>query len=443
MPTPEASLNDARDLFARGDAQGAYRQLSMLFTSGPDPLAAPGALGEAVALLANVARSFGDAALAGKLDACARRPEDPKALYDIAYDFYEQRQFAASSALLYRANALWPGQAPVVAELAGSLEHQLRYGEAALVVELSGLTNEPVCAYLNGFYRLMTGDLDVPRERVHILASATEPTLVFMREALVGMLARADAVRAAGIALDDHALTAWQGVLSGSVLLHSSPHGYPDPMRGRYAYVSDSPALEREGLERLKAVLATRQELPKRVVAAPDRASRILATAAAALFDVPRTDWSASDVAPGLVVAWSLETVGDDEFVTAMHDHRAAQPLFVHASSWTEPFAYAPDVTTLLHQSVTNPWTGGAPHIDPQTNQVAASPPDERNEQVIAQEILVAEIAEPSTTALAEVVNLARALDTVPAPQRGGLGRASGKRLHQRAGGPVPSNKFL
>jgi hypothetical protein len=444
MPNARAPLQAARELLAKGDAQAAYRELTSLFSSGPDPLAESGLLPAAIGVLADVARSFGDAALAGKLDACCAAPDDPRALYDVAYGLYEQRQFAAGAALLYRANALAPGQRAIVTELAGCLEHQLRYGEAALVVDLSGLaTADPLCAYLSGFSHVMAGDLDAPRERVRVLASATDSNLVFMREALEGILSRADAVLGAGIALDDRALSAWQAVVSGTALLHSSPHGYPDPMRGRYAYVSDSPGLEREGLERLKAVLAARSALPERVVAAPGRASRILAAAASRLFGVPRADWSASDTAPGLFVVWSMEEIEDRSFLQGLHDHRAGQTLFVHASSWTEPFAYAPDVTTFLHQSVANPWTGGAMRFDQDTKQVVRAPPDERSDDEIVAEILAAPPSDPSTTSVAEVLAIVRALDGAPAARRGGLARTSGKRLHQRAGGPVPSNRFL
>ena len=50
---------------------------------------------------------------------------------------------------------------------------------------------------------------------------------------------------------------AWvhKGALNGSVLLSESPHGYDEPMRGRYAFLQDSPALIRLGIERLRQVL--------------------------------------------------------------------------------------------------------------------------------------------------------------------------------------------
>jgi hypothetical protein len=439
-----ARIRHARELLAAGKAQDGLRELTSICSSRPDPLADEGSVAEAVALLGDFARTFGDAQLAAKLDACRGKPQDPQALYDAAYDLYEQRQFAAASALLYRANAIAPGQSAIVGELATNLEHQLRYGEAALVVDLSGIAEtSPLGAYLSGFHWMMVGDVEKARQRVAGLAGVADARMTFMRDALAGMVARADAMRAAGMALDDRALAAWQAVLSGTLLLHVSPHGHPDPMRGRYAYVGDSAALEREGLERLKALLAARGMLPPRIVAAPDRSSRILALAAASLFGVPLDDRGPADAGPALVVAWTMEAAADVEFLRAMHDHRPGQTLFVHASCWTEPFVYAPDVTTLLHQTVTSPWSGGALKVDPETRSVVPADPDPRPDEAIAQEILTAPASDPSVSSMDEILAIARALDGAAPEHRGGLGRAAGKRMHQRAGGPVPSNRFL
>jgi hypothetical protein len=100
-------------------------------------------------------------------------------------------------------------------------------------------------------------------------------------------------------------------------------------------------------------------------------------------------------------------------------------------------------VTTFLHQTVTCPWTGGAMRVDPETRQVVRAPPDPRGDDAIAAEIVAANIIDPSVSPLDDVLAIVRALQGLP-PDRGpGLARTGGKRLHQRAGGPVPSNRFL
>ena len=256
------------------------------------------------------------------------------------------------------------------------------------------------------------------------------------------MLARADALTRAKIPLDERALTAWQSVLSGSLLLHESPHGYDTPMHGRYAFVQDSASVEREAIERLVAVLTALGARPTRVLTAPDRMSKILGAVASRLFDAPCVPWSPEDTSPGLVVAWTMETVEDSGFLQALHEHRPGQRLYVHGSCWTEPFAYSPDVTGLLHQSITAPWTGGALQFDPATRTTTRAPADPRSDAEIAEAILAAPTRDPSASSLESVCAIATALAGLPEPYAPGLFRTQGKRIHQRAGGPVTSNRF-
>jgi hypothetical protein len=265
---------------------------------------------------------------------------------------------------------------------------------------------------------------------------------VFQREMLRGMLARADAMTAAGISLGENALTAWQAAINGTVLLHESPHGYENPMHGRYAFVSDSAATQREGLERLKAVLAATNAAPARIVSAPGRESQLLGLAASRVLGAPVKRWESGAENGALVVAWTMESVPDDAMLRALSSHAPSTRLFVHASSWVEPFGYAPDVTTLLHQNITHPYTGGALRVDPTTQKVTPSEPDTRPDEVLVEEIVNAQISDESKTTLEHVLKVTKALGGVAAPHRAGLFAEAGRRLRQRAGGPVQSNRF-
>ncbi|HEU4532675.1 MAG TPA: hypothetical protein VFS00_01110, partial [Polyangiaceae bacterium] len=386
------------------------------------------------------ARAIAGPELADKVGRVAANPDDVQALYDAAYELYEQGLHAVAAALLMRANGLAPGQRPIVTELCACLEALLRYGEAALVVDVSGLAeSDPLCAYLSGFSWLMVGDRERPRERLRQLAGASEGPIPFVREALAGMLARADALAAVS-PLDERALSAWHLALNGTLLTHESPHGHEGPMHGRYAYVSDSPGLMREGLERLGAVLAGR--LPSRVVAAPDRASRILARAASELFGRPLEPWGGAAPSDALVVIWSFARLDDMEMAKALREHAPGQVLFVHASDWLRPFGYAPDVTTFLHQVVTHPYLGGALRVDPATQAVAPAEPDERDDDTLAREILAAPIGDPSASSLEHLLSLRDAVERVTEPHGAGLFRRSGLRTRERAGSPVPSARF-
>lgn len=431
----------ARQHLAEGDATGALRALRPAIDY-PADAEEKARLVSALELLTEILRALGSEPLADRIAAVVAAPDDARALYDAAYSLYEQQAYAVAATLLSRANRLVPGAPEIVTELSANLEAMMAYGPAMLTVEASGLVgSDPMCTYLHGFMAMMTGQVEVARGRADDLARFEGAQTRGLRDALVGMVARADAVHRA-VPLHDRQLTGWHAVIQGTVLLHESPFGFDEGMNGRYAFISDSPGLMREGLMRMQAVLAAAGRTLSRVVAAPDRASRVLSRAAAALLGLPLEPWSPGRGASGLVVVWDLDAVGDGAFLGALRQHTSDQLLFAHASSWVNPFPFAPDVTTFLYQHVTHPWTGGALCVDPETQQAVRAEPDLRSEEALAQEILDAGVADPSHGPLAEVLDVTRAL-AVPAPEhRGGIYRTSGHRLRQRAGSPVPSSRF-
>ncbi|MFT3712185.1 MAG: hypothetical protein QM817_31460 [Archangium sp.] len=444
MSDPRETIVTAQKQHAEGKTQDAYRTLRGVFSGVGESLRDDALFFDAISLLATLSHTFGATKVSAALKQCVAKRDDTQMLYDAAYQLYEEQQFAPASALLFRANRLAPGQPGIIAELSSALEAQLRYGEAALVLEQSNTAEtEPLCAYLAGFNWLMTGDLERASSHLKRLATETDERMVFQRNMLAGMVARAEAMRAAGISLEGLALTAWQGAINGTVLLHESPHGYEQPMHGRYAFVSDSAGLQREGLERLKVVLSATNSAPARIVSAPGRESRLLGLAAAKTLGAPVAEWTPGSEKGALVVAWTLESVPTDELLKALSTHAPANRLFVHASSWVEPFGYAPDVTTLLHQTITHPYAGGALRVDPATQKVTRSEPDTRADEVLVEEIVAAKISDPSKTSLEHVTRVTGALRSVDASHRAGLFAQSGRRLRQRAGGPVLSNRFL
>jgi hypothetical protein len=271
MAEKEDHLASARAKLAAGDEAGAFAALRTLM-SWPGDVDDRSRLAEAATLLSRIAARTAGPEISKAIAAIAASPDDPKTLYDAGYTLYEARLPAVAATMLARANRFAPGQPAIVAELSSALEASLLYGPAALFLAQSGLPDrDPICAYLLGFTSSMAGDLDEARKRVAQIRGSTDSTVSAMHAALAGIVARSAALLAAGIPLDDRALVAWQAAIDGTVLLHESPHGHPDPMRGRYAYVADSPALMREGLERLRAVLGAASIAPASIVAAPDR----------------------------------------------------------------------------------------------------------------------------------------------------------------------------
>lgn len=440
MTTPEDPRSAARALLDRGDAQAAFAALRGAIEH-PVQLDDPDETSQSFAVFEEIARALAGPELAEPIGRVAAKPDDVQALYDAAYALYEQGLQRISVALLYRANLLAPGRFEIVTELVSCLEHVLSYGEAALVADASGLADrDPLCAYLSGFNWFMVGDRERARLRLQQLTGISDRPIPEVREALAGMIARADAIERVS-ALDDRALVGWHLAINGTILLHESPHGWDEPMRGRYAYVSDSPGLMREGLERLRSVLGDR--VPSRVVAAPDRASTILGLAAASLFQRPMLPFDTSALSDALVVVWTFESVTDPTFLRALQRHAPGQVLFVHGSSWVDPLGYAPDVTTFLYQSVTHPYLGGALRVDPQTHRVAPAEPDTRSDEELAQEILSAERDDCDKPAIESILALRDAVRDIPDAWAAGLHRSSGVRTRERAGSAVPSARFL
>ncbi|MDO9017618.1 MAG: hypothetical protein Q8S73_36595 [Deltaproteobacteria bacterium] len=439
----DETLTEARRLLDSGDAMGAFRHLRPALAY-PAPTLHEGVdFARAVGLFADVAGAIAGPELAATVAAASTRPDDVNALYDAAYALYESGLHDVAATHLDRANRLAPRQVALLSELVANLEALLRYGDAARVLDASGIVDQaPLLTYLAGYSAMMLGDLDAARRRVGQLRDAP-PDVAFMRDALHGMLLRADALTAAGVALGPRSLTAWHAVINGTVLLHESPYGYDEGMSGRYAFVSDSPGLMREGVERLCAWLTAVGRRPSRVVAAPDRSSRILALATARRLQVPVVVWSPGEASDGLVVAWDLDAVGDPGFLQALHEHAPDQVLFAHASAWVAPFAYAPDVTTLLYQTITHPYAGGALRVDPATGQVGPVAADERDIAALADEVLRDDAGEASRTPLDDALAITHALAGLPAEHRLGFRRESGARRRQRAGSPVQSSRFL
>lgn len=449
-------LAEARLALRGGDKEAAFRAITAALQH-PHSLE-DARLSGAFQLYAEIARTFADPATAEKLRAAAADFANVGALYEAAQALFLQHQFGVAATLLHRAQRLQPGQPAIVAELVANLHALLRYAEAQALLASSGLCQgDPLLSYLLGFSALMSGDLGAARGVMPSLAALSGPSAA-ARDALAGMLARADAlsgtiapvgggvppitVSSDRVDLGDHALTAWHAVIQGTLLCHESPHGYGTPMRGRYAFVQDSPDLMRQGVARLKRLLERAERSPGRVVAAPDRASLILALAVGQALELPVVPWAPGQEQSGLLTAWNLSAITELPFLEALSEHHPEQILFSHASSWVDPFSFAPDVTTLLYQEITNPFVGGALSVDPETQQIQVAPPRAEDDVALAKEILEAPIRDPSVTTVAHLFSVLDPLLKLPPEQRVGLGRREGRRLLAHRGSPVQSNRF-
>jgi hypothetical protein len=342
--------------------------------------------------------------------------------------------------LLGRAHRIDPLDPRVLATLVSALAADGQHARACAVLRDApapggwGLGRRGVLAR----HALLTGDLDPPRRCLPELLASADPAHQELALEIGGMLARADAL-ARVAALDQHDLRGWHFVVTGGLLLHRSRQDEAG-MNGRYAFVHDRYADCLEGLCRAATVLAALHRPVDRILAPTDRASAILARAAARRFGCPVVDWPAVDVAaPGLIVAYSADELAPDAR-QALHDHRPGQVFHGHAASWTREPPFAPDLVTRLHQYYRAPWDGHS-GVDPHTGEPTRVPPDDAELATLADRIADAP-RDPPDDDLEALLALTEAAQAVEGDAAAGALRDRGARRRAWCGSPVPSQRF-
>jgi hypothetical protein len=419
-------------LISQGEDQAAFTRLRTSFGWPAGKAIDTAELPRWLAVLADLAARRGADPLAEITADVVRDPDNPDQLFDLGYALIDAGAPAVAATVLWRCLALVGESEEVVCELVSALESALAYPDAFTVLhDHAGLrTRSFLCRYLYAFNATMSGRLDVTRETIPSLDAVT-PEEETMLATLEGFIARADKLTGV-LPLDATDLRGWHYVLTGGLLVHQSPYGFDEPMHGRYAWLGDSHARIATGIERL-AKLARGMQL-ECVYAPPGRGHEIMACAVSKKLDLPMVPWPAVGVpAPGLVALYDLSELAPND-VTRLQQRRPDQILFAHASPWTEDSPVAPDVTTLLYQSIVAPW-GETMVVNPETNEVQAAPSDERSPEQIAEDILKS----PGLDA-AELE--AEQLDRLEALIERAWPLEPGNRSRLWAGGPVPSNRF-
>jgi hypothetical protein len=385
-----------------------------------------------LALLAELAERRGAEELGQIAREAVRDPDSPDRLYDLGYALIDAGAPAIAASVLWHCLALVGDSEEVVCELVSALESALAYGDAYAVLEqhtaLRGRSF--LCEYLYAFNAAMAGKLDVTRAALGGLRPDSEET-ERMRETISDIIARAD--RVAGILpLDARDLRGWQYVLTGTLLAHQSPYGFDDPMHGRYAWLRDSFARVATGITRL-APLVRATRVPC-IYAPPGRDNEILAGAVAQRLELPIAPWPAVGVpAPGLIVVYDLAALPHADVARLSH-RRPDQILYAHASPWTHDVALAPEVTTVLYETLVPAW-GETLIADPATSAVAHEPADERDVDTIAAEIAANPGLDAEESARDELERWEALVAATWPPH-------AGPRPRFWAGGPVPSNRF-
>jgi hypothetical protein len=120
--------------------------------------------------------------------------------------------------------------------------------------------------------------------------------------------------------------------------------------------------------------------------------------------------------------------------VARLIQRRPDQVVFAHASPWTTDGPVAPDVTTLLYQTLVAPW---AAHtiVDPETRALSQAAADDRAAPEIAGDLAAAVGLDDHELEADEPARWAALVARVWPP-------APGPRSRLWAGGPVPSSRF-
>jgi hypothetical protein len=431
-------LEEAQDLLAAGDLPGLLRLLRA------DGGALP--LGEVARLVAGAARAAGFDDLAQAAAAVDDSgAQDAQALYDFGYACLDCGAAYLAVRPLARALELAPDAAPVLGELVAALEQDGQHARALAVLE----EHEPVLGWMHRFQyvynAVMAGDLDKAADGYRRLPEPADAAWAPARDKVRRMLARAGAVRAV-TPLDRRDLRGWHYVLTGGVLASLSPYGFDQGMTGRWAYASDSAPSCAAALQRLRLILDASGAAPQSVAPLPDRSSRILAAAAAAVLGLPAARFDPGNPAAHcLIIAYDLAQA-DPQAVAALRSRAPGQVLFERATCWTDPPRVTADISGLLGQVTVPPWAGRLRRGDDGT--AGQGPADDRPEPDIAAEIAGAtpdhdqgDGATPpdpdqALRRFVETVTAAAARDS----DGGWLG---GLREYIPDAGPVPSSRFL
>lgn len=394
---------------------------------------------DAMTVFTRVSQQFANDDFTSLVQSVAQQPEDVQSLYDLGYALYEESLFGFAAGVLARADRLAPGQPGIVSELVCALESDNRNEEAVQTLRnYPNLAEEHyLFAYLLAFNSLMAGDLASSRSAAATLGGLeTEDAHPFMTARIENILARADKLQGVS-SLDAGDLRGWHYVISGSVLTELSPHGYPAPMNGRYAYLQDTMESCKQGLDRLQQIIAAKNLQPECVYALPGRDSGILAIAAGILFDLPVQPWpkDGSD-RPSIIVAYDFGEVDNDP--ASIAQHHPGQLLYAHAVQWTAALPIAPDVVTLLHQLLIAPW-GSKTSFDQESQQLKSSEPDTRDATTIANDIVATQVEalEPTSSDEAPPELSANFLDAI-----GEFPLGSSTREQIWTCSPVKSSKF-
>ena len=443
-PSYEQTKSETLAALAAGQNDVAFRNFRHCLEFGSEiPIGKSKVFADACAVFTRITEQFGDDDFTNRVRYVAQNPNDVQGLYDLGFGLYEESQFGIAAGVLARADKLAPNEPAIVSELVCALEG---FNDCQSAVEVlrryPKLTGKRfLFAYLMAFNCLMSGDIASAVQCASTLPKLTETDDdEVMAQRIYDFLARAQ--KLGGVcALDENDLRGWNYGTTGGILTMLSPYGYPQQMRGRFAYIQDSHENIRVGLESLKMIVEHKRVRPKCIFALPGRDSQIVAAAASLVLDLPLEQWPTEDgtTKPGIIVGYNF---GKGQLnLEPLSSHRPGQLLFAHAIQWTVSLPVAPDVVTLQHQMLTAPWESGM-RVEEGAVEPTQTQADDRATELIAEEIAELDISSVSMDAAVDGEEVPPELSVAFLDTLGPFPRDSGIRQQAWPNSPVKSARF-
>lgn len=402
-------------------------------------------LKDALELFEKIALMLGEETLGKSLLNVLEDLNDTQALFSLSYMLYEHKLHGIAANLLNRANKIKPLDIHILPEFVYNLEEMMLYEDVCEIFSKAKplLDSSELCRYLLAINSLMSGNLEKPFEIYKTLQLILDENVQEMVGYLKCMLDRAEVLKGSR-SLDAKDLRGWHMVLNGTILLHRSPWGINSGMNGRYAFMTDSYSLCQHGIKRVKEVLKELTIEVPYIIALPDHSSQILATATSQILEKPLKIWDIeNDNGPGLIVSYDLADIESIELYQQLHLHRPGQILWTHASCWTRPFPFSPDINTFLYQEKASELSGGVLMIDPETKEPSFSEPNNSPVKEIALKMIEAENDSGNVDDLEDLLSLVNAIININGEtSKPGMFRTRDYRPIQRLGSPVKSSYF-
>lgn len=397
---------------------------------------------DAFSLFEELSVSLGEEKLSQRISEVIDDSHDVESLYNLGYELYEHRLYSIGATVLTKANIIDPNNEKIITELVVTFECLMMYEEAIKVLSRSRtvLETSEFCQYLLTFNEIMTGNFSSASKTISSLKYSNDKEIAFMARTLEGMFDRYNVLKTSR-GLDENDLRGWHMVLNGTLLLHLSPFGLKE-MKGRYALVSDTYSKCLEGIKRIERIIEEfKLDIPC-IFYLPYRSSKILALALSKVLNIPLKEWDEENfLDPGIVVIYSIEEITLNKYLAQLNEYRSNQILWLHSSSWTSPFRWAPDISTFLYQYNSAPW-GERISYDSKEKKAITTTPDSSPEEEIVKKIFEAEKDPDYLDDLDDILSMLEPLKLIDGESKPGIFLNSGTRIPQRTGSPVKSNRF-